>query len=508
MGDSLPTAIKMEERNEVLRHGRSFLGQPRGIGVLSFMQLCNSFANYGMSAVLIYYLYTGAPSGLGFSKADAAQLISLYTGMIALTGIVGSYVCDRVLGCKKSLYVSRVFSLIGFTCLSLPLGVAGYAAAMACLAVGPMFGGRCQDALLGKFYDENDNRRDSAYTITYVISNIGAAAPILSGIIAASLGYHSAFMACAVLTLASLILYSLTYKPFFGTIGTLPDDPLPADKKRSFIFKLAIVLVVSIAALAILFVSGTLTIPSFANFVSTASIIIPIAYLTYIYRSRKTTKTEKRKLLALTPAFFCNAITLLIWTQTISILAIFYEEKVDRVIFGMEISAASFQSLPAILAIFIGSLLTILWTKLGKKQPIGTTKMGIGTVLWGLGAVIIAMLYILFPGNTKVNALWIVLFYFVLMLGEGFTCPVGYSITSVASPKAFITQMMTIWGMSMSTGAAFNTLAVNFYHKGSEVPFFLTIGGIVIACGVLLTIFGNKLGRIMGLGQESETEAR
>lgn len=490
--------------DEKLKQERSFLGQPRGVGTLSFMQLCNSFASYGMSAVLIYYLYTNAPAGLGFPKAEAAQLISLYTGAIALTGIVGSYVCDRVLGCKKSLFVSRALNLLGYICLSLPLGVAGYAAAMAFLAIGPMFGGRCLDALLGKFYDETDNRRDSAYTITYVISNVGAAAPVLSGMIAAAMGYRMAFMACAVLSLVSLIVYGITYKPFFGSIGTLPDDPLPDEKKRSFILKLVSVLVLAVGILATLFISGWLKIPTFANVVSTASIIIPVVYLVYIYRSHKTTVNEKKKVLALVPAFFCNAVTLLIWTQTISILAIFYEEKVNRVIFGHEISAASFQTVPAILAIMIGSLLTVLWTKLGKRQPLGTTKMGIGTILWGLGAVIIAMLYVLFPGDAKVNAWWIVIFYLVLMLGEGFTCPVGYSITSVASPKAFLTQMMTIWGMSMSTGAAFNTLAVNFYHEGSEVPYFLVIGGIVIACGLMLAIFGRKLGAIIGLDQESK----
>jgi POT family proton-dependent oligopeptide transporter len=500
----METSVTGVKTDEQLKQERSFLGQPRGVGTLSFMQLCNSFASYGMSAVLIYYLYAQAPEGLGFSQANAAQLISLYSGAVALTGIVGSYVCDRVLGCKKSLFVSRVINFVGFICLSLPLGVAGYAAAMACLAIGPMFGGRCLDALLGKFYDETDNRRDSAYTITYVISNVGAAAPVLSGMIAAAMGYRSAFMACAALSLASLVVYGLTYKSFFGNIGSLPDDPLSDERKRSFITKLVVILVVAITILAVLFITGTLEIPTFANIVSTASIIIPIVYLAYIYTSKKTKKDEKRKVLALIPAFFCNAITLLIWTQTISILAIFYEEKVDRVIFGHEVSAAAFQTLPAILAVALGSLLTILWTKLGKKQPLGTTKMGIGTVLWGLGAIIIALLYVLFPGEAKVHAGWIVLFYFVLMLGEGFTCPVGYSITSVAAPAAFLTQMMTIWGMSMSTGAAFNTLAVNFYHKGSEVPFFLVIGGFVIACGILMALFGKKLGNIIGLEHEAK----
>ena len=44
----------MNEHDEALRKQTAFLGQPKGVGTLSFMQLCNSFANYAMSAVLIY----------------------------------------------------------------------------------------------------------------------------------------------------------------------------------------------------------------------------------------------------------------------------------------------------------------------------------------------------------------------------------------------------------------------------------------------------------------------
>ena len=97
----------MNEHDEALRKQTAFLGQPKGVGTLSFMQLCNSFANYAMSAVLIYYLYANAPEGLGFSKANAAQLISLYSTVVVLTGIVGSFVCDRILGCRKCITTWR-----------------------------------------------------------------------------------------------------------------------------------------------------------------------------------------------------------------------------------------------------------------------------------------------------------------------------------------------------------------------------------------------------------------
>ena len=162
------------------------------------------------------------------------------------------------------------------------------------------------------------------------------------------------------------------------------------------------------------------------------------------------------------------------------------------------------QTIPAVFAVIIGSILTAVWTKLGKKQPHGTTKMGIGTIFWGFGALIIALLYVIYPGDAKVSAWWIVLFYAILMLGEGFTCPIGYSITAVAAPKAFMTQMMTIWSMSQSTGAALNTLLTNFYKEGSEIPFFVAIGLGVCAVGAVVAIFSKKLAVGMGLDKNAE----
>ncbi len=54
-----------------LRSQKSFFGHPKAIGTLSFMQLCNSFANYGMSAILVCGstgrtgIYTGERSTAG-----------------------------------------------------------------------------------------------------------------------------------------------------------------------------------------------------------------------------------------------------------------------------------------------------------------------------------------------------------------------------------------------------------------------------------------------------------
>lgn len=113
------------------------------------------------------------------------------------------------------------------------------------------------------------------------------------------------------------------------------------------------------------------------------------------------------------------------------------------------------------------------------------------------------MPYIIYPGDAKVNAWWIVLFYAVLMFAEGFTCPIGYSITAVAAPKAFVTQMMTVWSMSQSVGAALNMILVNFYKEGSEVPFFIGIGAVVAILGAVVLAFSKKLAEGMGMEREA-----
>ena len=115
-----------------------------------------------------------------------------------------------------------------------------------------------------------------------------AAAPALAGVIAAKSGYHAAFALSAVLSFLGTVAYIATYKKFFGNIGLEPDDPLPADKKRSFVVKMLIVVAIVGTALAVSFATGKLKISSFANVVSTISIFIPLAYLVFIYSSKKT----------------------------------------------------------------------------------------------------------------------------------------------------------------------------------------------------------------------------
>ena len=72
-----------------------------------------------------------------------------------------------------------------------------------------------------------------------------------AGAIALATGYHAAFLVCAVFAALGVAAYLITEKKFFGTIGYEPDDPLPADRKKSFIVKMIAAIVVAIAAVVV-----------------------------------------------------------------------------------------------------------------------------------------------------------------------------------------------------------------------------------------------------------------
>lgn len=132
--------------------------------------------------------------------------------------------------------------------------------------------------------------------------------------------------------------------------------------------KFAIIVVAAVVVMAVLFTTGILTINVFANFMSTAAIFIPVIYLVYIIKSPKTEKEESKHVLYLIPMYICNCFAMLVWTQSTSILAIYAEQRVNRNLFGFEITPAAFQTLPAVLAIIFGIIVTALWTKLGKNS--------------------------------------------------------------------------------------------------------------------------------------------
>lgn len=276
--------------NEALYRDKSFLGHPKGLFTVCVKNLCSSFAYYGFTAVLIYYLYTEvSKGGLGLEKTEAAQLLSLYFALIVVCGVVGSYMSDRVFGVRKSLRIVVTIGPLPYIILAIPgSGLIGYAAAMGIHLIGSMVAGQAMTALTGKLYAKGDERRDGAFSYVYVISNIGAAIPSISGTVALLFGYHAAFALSAAAAIVGSAFYLIMERKVFGTIGEEPDDPMPPAARKRAVYILIAAVVITAVTLYLLFSSGILTITRFANSVSSVALFLPVVYFIYVITSPKT----------------------------------------------------------------------------------------------------------------------------------------------------------------------------------------------------------------------------
>lgn len=75
--------------------------------------------------------------------------------------------------------------------------------------------------------------------------------------------------------------------------------------------------------------------------------------------------------------------------------------------------------------------------KLGHRQPTIPQKFSLGLLFAGLSFLIILLPAYLGGTNSLVNPLWLVLSYFVVVIGELCLSPVGLSATTKLAPAAF-----------------------------------------------------------------------
>ncbi|MCU1535907.1 MAG: transporter [Humibacillus sp.] len=72
--------------------GRSFLGHPRGLSTLFFVELWERFSYYGMRAILLYFLVdTAANGGLGIDKTTGTAVVAIYGSSVYLLSIIGGF---------------------------------------------------------------------------------------------------------------------------------------------------------------------------------------------------------------------------------------------------------------------------------------------------------------------------------------------------------------------------------------------------------------------------------
>ena len=474
-----------------------FVGQPKGLFSLFFTEFWERFSYYGMRAILLFYMYYSVKDGgLGLDQTQANIIMSLYGSLIYMSGIIGGWIADRILGTRKAVFYGGIVIMLGHISLSLPLGAIGLYASMVLIIVGTGLLKPNVSAVVGDLYAENDGRRDAGFSIFYMGINMGGfLAPLLVGWFQGEWGFHAGFSVAAVGMAIGLIVFVATKKNL-GLAGSIPMNPMNAQEKKRSAMMFIIGAIVIAAVVLIAKATDTLTVENFSVAITVLAIAIPTALIIIMYRSNKTTADEKSRVIAYIPLFICAVMFWAIAEQSSTILATFVDTKTDLTLGNFEIPAAWFQSLNPLFIIVCAPLFALLWTKLGDKGPKTPKKFALSLFFSG-ASFLIMIVAIVVSGDNLVNPFWVVGSFFLVVIGELLLSPVGLSATTKLAPAAFAGQTMALWFLASSAAQAINSQLVRIYEVVSETTYFGVLGALSILLGIVILFLSPVISRAM-----------
>ncbi|EJN55335.1 peptide MFS transporter [Loigolactobacillus coryniformis] len=476
---------------------KTFLGQPRGLMTLFFTEFWERFSYYGMRALLVFYLIdTVKRGGLGFDEATGASIMSIYGSLVYMSSVIGGFIADRLLGSRRTVFWGGVLIMIGHIVLSLPFGQGALYGSIALIVLGTGLLKPNVSEMVGTLYTEDDVRRDSGFTIFVMGINAGSLlAPYVVGSIGQQVNYHLGFSLAAIGMFFGLIQYWRGGKNL-NESSNRPGDPVSEDEKAGLIRKIVAIVVAAIVVFGLMAFAGKLNVTNVILVFSILGVLLPIGYFVMMLSSRKTTKVERSRVWAYVPLFIASVLFWSIEEQGSVVLALFAKNQTILNLGFINLLPSWFQSLNPLFIILYGPIFAWFWVKLGKHQPSTPAKFAYGLLFAGASFLVMLIPVSLF-GQQRVSALWLVLSWAIVEIGEMLISPVGLSATTKLAPKAFQSQMMSMWFLGDAAAQAINAQIVRLYTPANQMMYFAVIGIITVAFGILLGFMVPKIKGLM-----------
>jgi POT family proton-dependent oligopeptide transporter len=480
---------------------RGFLGQPIGLRTLFLTEFWERFSYYGMRAILLFYMYMAVEKGgLGMNQTTAASIMAIYGAMVYMTGVVGGYISDRILGPRRTVFWGGVLIMFGHIVLSLPFGEGGLFGSIVLITLGTGLLKPNVSDMVGSLYSEEDPRRDSGFSIYVMGINLGSLfAPAVVQWTAAKYNYHTGFSLAAIGMFVGLVVYWYEGRKYLPKSGLTPPDPISKEERSKAISRVIYGLVAVAIIVIAMFFTHTLTINNIIDLISALGIILPIIYFVVMLRSKKVTKIERSRVIAYIPLFIAAVVFWAIEEQGSVIMALMAAEQTQLHIGGWNLQAGYFQMLNPFFIIIYTPFFAWLWIKLGKRQPSSPSKFWLGLVFTA-ASYFLLVLPLMHVGTGKISPWWLVGQWALIEIGEMLISPVGLSATTKLAPKAFSSQMMSMWFLADSAGQSINAQLVKFFKPGvpsNEMAFFGITAIVVLVTGIILALLVPKIKPLM-----------
>ena len=468
---------------------------PKGLYLLFVTEMWERFSYYGMRALFMLYMV----QALLFDKETASQVYGSYTGLVYLTPLIGGYIADRYWGNRRSIVTGALTMALGqfllflSACYYQQAELAKYLmfCGLGLLILGNGFFKPNISTMVGRLYREDDNRKDSAFTIFYMGVNVGSTlAPLVCGLLG-NTGHPEDFKwgflaACIGMLLGATVFQLFKNKyicdPDGNPVGMAPavshekkqqTQQSPASNSRTWL------MVAGTVALTLLFSVNWNTMDKgifadadwIGSLIYATAIIMPLLIIT----DRSLTRLEQVRIgviyiIAFFVIFFWAA-----YEQAGASLTLFAAEQTDRTIFGWEMPASWIQSFNPFFVVILAAIMPSVWGALNKRgmEPASPTKQAIGLLLLALGYLVICFGVKDVQPGVKVSLIWLTGLYFIHTMGEIALSPIGLSMVNKLTPVRFASLMMGIWYLSTSTANKFAGTLGGLYPEDGKVKTLL-----------------------------------
>jgi POT family proton-dependent oligopeptide transporter len=491
---------------QVARNDRAFLGHPKGLGYLSFVEACERFSYYSMQTLLTLYMvkYLLVPErmagvvGLNWLQSWhytglegqplASAIFGDYTSLVYLTPILGGIIADRYCGQRVALFAGGIMMSIGHFLMAFE---GAFLLALMALIIGVgLFKGNIASQV-GALYKENDLRRAMAFQIFYIAINVSViAAPLVSGTLGEKVGWHYGFGTAGIVMVLGVLIF-LAGRPHLPAEGT--DTKI--DMART-VSTLAIGTVATAIVIGLVFVAG---------------IVIALAALVplYFFLTRNLEQGEKIRVLALVLLIPALAIALLTNQEIFNAYLVWADEHFQLTFAGTTLPTSWMITLDATLSfgMLVAVALFYKWYGARHREPDELGKMIIGSFFTIAGGLCLFAAALTQPDGGKIGLFWPFMFHLFNSIGFAHILPVSLALFSKIAPKKL---NATVIGLYYLAFFAANKIVgqVGQLYSSMDTPTFWLIHIASAVVGLLAFIlFKVFMSKRMALPAETPAAA-
>ncbi|QES49594.1 MFS transporter [Streptomyces venezuelae] len=476
----------------------AFLGHPRGLATLSGLEVWERFSFLGMQAILVlYFADTVANGGLGMDPGTAASVSAAYGTLVYLVSIAGGWLADRMLGSYRAVLWGGILIACGHYAMAVPTTAMTWAG-LGLISAGTGLLKPNVAGMVGKLYRTADERRDAGFALYYMGINIGAfAGPLVTAWLGEHKGWHWGFSAAALGMTAGLVQYVRGRRHLAGRKHSA-EFPLAPDAMRRALWTIAGGLLALSALCALLAAAGWLTMDRFVDVLTLASVIAPVVYFTLMFRSPQVSAEERGRLRPYVVLFLASVAFNFILFQAYSTMMLLASTNARTTILGFDFPAGWYASALGAFEVALAPVVAAVWVRMGRRQPHASNKIAFGVILGGLSFLLMVIPTSGHATDTyRMAAWWIVGSYLLLGLGDVLLQTSGMSASSKLAPKAFSSQTMALWFLSLALANGIQAQVVKVYGQVSNPVYFGVNGAVAVAVGLAVIALAPWLKRTM-----------